>query len=145
MGTYDIAQICLNGHVITEMAGEHPEYRKEFCIECGEKTITACQNCGTNIKGYLNVPGVIGIFEYKKPKYCEKCRRPFPWTEKQLKAAQELIELADGLNEDEKSKLKTSINELVKDGPPTVVAQAKYKKYIVKAGSEVARHQRYSS
>lgn len=139
MGTFDIAQICLNGHVITEMAGGHPEYRKEFCIDCGEKTIMSCQNCNTNIKGYHSVPGVIGIFDYHKPKYCEKCGHPFPWTSRQLESAKELIDLTDNLNTDEKAELKSSIDELVKDGPQTVVAQAKYKKYISKAGSEIGK------
>ncbi len=139
MGTFDIAQICLNGHVITEMAGGHPEYRKQFCTECGEQTIMACQNCNTNIKGYHHVPGVIGIFDYHKPKYCEKCGKAFPWTDRQLNAAKELIELTDNLNNDEKLELQSSITDLVKGGPQTVVAQAKYKKYIGKAGSEVAK------
>lgn len=139
MGTFDIAQICLNGHVITEMAGGHPEYRKQFCTECGEQTIMACQNCNTNIKGYHHVPGVIGFFDYHKPKYCEKCGQAFPWTDRQLKAAKELIELTDSLNSEEKLELQSSITDLVKGGPQTVVAQAKYKKYIGKAGSEVAK------
>lgn len=140
METFDIAQICLNGHVITEMAGDHPEYRKEFCTECGEKTITSCQNCNTNIKGYHRVSGVIGIFDdYDKPKYCEKCGKPFPWTSRQLDAAKELIDLTDNLNSEEKADLKSSIDDLVKDGPKTIVAQVKYKKYIGKAGSEIAK------
>lgn len=35
MGTFDIVQICLNGHVITEMAGSHPELKNEFCFSAG--------------------------------------------------------------------------------------------------------------
>jgi hypothetical protein len=136
MGTFDIAQICLNGHVITEMANDHPEYRKEFCNDCGEKTIMSCENCKTNIKGYHTIPNVIGFFHYNKPKYCEKCGYPFPWASRQLISAKELIDLTENLNPDDKVELKSSIDELVKEGPKTVLAKAKYKKYISKAGYE---------
>lgn len=139
MGTFEIAQICLNGHVITKMAGEHPENRKQYCTECGEGTIMTCQNCNIDIKGYHYVPGVIGAYEYHKPKYCEKCGQAFPWTDRQLKAAKELIDLSDSLNSEEKHELQSSITDLIKGGPQTIVAQARYKKYIEKAGSEVAK------
>ena len=45
MGYYDIAQICLNGHVITEKARGAPEFAQKFCKKCGESTITECQSC----------------------------------------------------------------------------------------------------
>ena len=138
MGTYDVAQICLNGHVITARA-KSAERRQEFCTECGEKTITSCQNCNARIKGHYDVPGVIAIgVKYNKPKYCEKCGHPFPWTKRQLDAAKELVELAEVLNANEKNELKTAISELVKDTPQAVVAQVKYQKYVAKAGSELA-------
>lgn len=139
MGTFDVAQICLNGHVITEMANGHPEYRKDFCTECGEETTTTCQHCNISIKGNHHIPGVISFSAYQKPKYCEKCGQPYPWTDRQLTAAKELIELTDSLNNIEKGELKSSIDQLVKSGPQTIVAQAKYKKYIGKAGAEVAK------
>ena len=34
MSDYDVAQICLNGHVITELALK-PDYRQDFCSRCG--------------------------------------------------------------------------------------------------------------
>ncbi len=139
MGSYDVAQICLNGHVITNMANGHPEHKKDFCIKCGEKTIVSCQNCNTSIKGYYSFENVIGLFDYDKPKYCEKCGQPFPWTARQIDAAKDLIDLTDNLNSEEKADLKSSIDNLVKDGPKTIVAQAKYKKYIVNAGGEIAK------
>lgn len=139
MGTFDIAQICLNGHLITDTASGHPEHRKDFCTECGERTITTCPNCNTSIKGEEYVPGVIGIFQYHKPKYCEKCGHAFPWTKRQSNAVKELIDLSDNLNSEEKSDFKTSIDDLIKSSPNTIVAQAKYKKYIVKAGSEIGK------
>ena len=51
----------------------------------------SCQNCNTNIKSYHNIPNVIGISDYRKPKYCEKCGHPFPWISRQLESAKELI------------------------------------------------------
>lgn len=41
---YDAAQICMNGHVITRMFHDSPEFRQNFCDKCGEKTITTCPN-----------------------------------------------------------------------------------------------------
>lgn len=138
MGTYDTAQICLNGHVVTEF-GNNPEYRKSFCPQCGEKTIMNCQNCNAPIKGNHHIEGVIGIFDYDRPAHCENCGKAFPWTERQSKAAKDLIDLSDKLDLVEKEDMKTSIDDLIKSSPNTVVAQAKYKKYIAKAGTEIAQ------
>jgi hypothetical protein len=41
---YDIAQICLNGHVITGETVARPESIQPFCRLCGLRTITACKN-----------------------------------------------------------------------------------------------------
>ena len=139
MGSYDVAQICMNGHVITSMAGLYPENKKDFCIQCGEKTIMNCQNCDSPIKGYHDVPGVISFSEYVKPKYCENCGKPYPWTILLSDAAKELIELTDALNQEEKSDLQNSIDDLVRESPTTIVAQAKYKKYMGKVGGEIAK------
>jgi len=45
---YDVAQICLNGHVINTLAGSHPESNKKFCSNCGSMTIMRCLECAHN-------------------------------------------------------------------------------------------------
>lgn len=113
---YDLAQICMNGHVINSMANDYPQSNQAFCSDCGEKTITACPSCNTNIRGYYHVPGVIGFSNYSAPSYCYSCGSPFPWTVTRLEAASELADELEGLSDDEKESLKSSLPELVCSG-----------------------------
>ncbi|MCG6537003.1 MAG: DUF2321 domain-containing protein [Syntrophales bacterium LBB04] len=80
MGTYRIAEVCLNGHVSTDSADEFPESREKFCSRCGEATITQCPSCKSNIRGYYYIEGVIGGEEYEPPAFCFNCGNPFPWS-----------------------------------------------------------------
>lgn len=48
--SYGIAQICLNGHVITDKSDD-AEIKHKFCYECGELIINKCEVCEQNIKG----------------------------------------------------------------------------------------------
>jgi hypothetical protein len=36
MGSYDIAQVCPNGHVANDSTQRDPEFNMEFCDKCGE-------------------------------------------------------------------------------------------------------------
>lgn len=138
MNGYDIAQICINGHVITSMAGSSPEFRKSFCNLCGASTIMKCQKCNKSIKGYYHVEGVFGFSSpYKAPKFCDNCGESFPWTETRLKTTRELIDLIDSLNVDEKNDFKVTVEHLVRDSAETSLAKIKFKKYIQKADSEI--------
>ena len=57
MGTYDIAQICREGHVVNTMARDYPESNEAFCAKCGSATVTACDGCQAAIRGHYHVPG----------------------------------------------------------------------------------------
>ncbi|ABA90275.2 protein of unknown function DUF2321 [Syntrophotalea carbinolica DSM 2380] len=133
---YDVAQICINGHVINSMAKDYPQSNQKYCSDCGEETITACPSCGSNIRGHYHVPGVISFSNFHAPSYCFNCGSPYPWTAIRLEAAAELADELDGLTTDEKEKLKSSLPDLVKDGPKTVVAETRFKKIIKKAGAD---------
>ncbi len=90
MGTYDTQQVCLNGHQITDSYHRSPEFRRKFCNKCGAATIHACPNCGTEIKGEYDVPGVVAIgFRTPVPSHCESCGAPFPWANPAHPAAPE--------------------------------------------------------
>jgi hypothetical protein len=67
MEGYDLAEICLNGHVTTSIARSYPNFRKNFCDECGEKTIMKCPSCQADIKGDYHMENVIGdpIMRYR--------------------------------------------------------------------------------
>ena len=83
MGTYDVQQVCFNGHQVTDRYYRAPEHRKDFCDKCGEKTIHECPACKAPIKGDYKVEGVCAIgFSTPVPTNCENCGQPFPWTDR---------------------------------------------------------------
>ena len=78
----EIAQICLNGHLVNSDYYGDTDLNKKFCTECGAKTIIECKYCKTKIvdeSGY-NDPNAV-------PKYCSNCGKPYPWTEIRSKVA----------------------------------------------------------
>jgi hypothetical protein len=82
----DTMQVCLNGHVINAGSQEYPQYNKDFCDECGAKTITNCPKCNAPIPGDMQDTGVAVIgFKEAAPDYCQSCGTPFPWTERKTK------------------------------------------------------------
>ncbi|MCJ0932626.1 DUF2321 domain-containing protein [Virgibacillus halodenitrificans] len=126
---YKIAQICLNGHIITGNVGGWRGESEKFCSNCGEKTIESCQECGGRIKGdYEAEWGYIAIDS--APYYCINCGRPYPWTATILDNAVELVAFDDNLSLEQKELIKTTFPDLIVETPTTPVAIAKYKKAI---------------
>jgi hypothetical protein len=138
MGTYRVAQVCPNGHTATSLADEHHELREEFCSKCGEATITACPGCNASIRGYYDSQGVLSLLEYEPPAFCHACGKPFPWTERKVAAAVELVEIGGDLSSDEVAQFRSDLTELTKDSPRTQVASLRFKKVMVKVGGSVA-------
>jgi len=135
MGHYQTAQICLNGHVITE-AAEYSELRAEFCRRCGTKTITACPRCRSAIRGHYHVSGFIGAGpDYELPRFCHSCGEAYPWTASKLEAAQELADELEGLNDEERALLKKGLEDLVRESPNMEVAGLRVKKVLKKVGT----------
>jgi len=137
---YDVAQICLNGHLITNRYNDHPEHRKNFCEKCGESTINKCPMCNKEIRGEHIVEDWMkietGVFQSHFPYYCENCGSPYPWTTLKLEALKELaneIKLPKG----EKDLLITSLPDLIADNPKTTVAVVRWKKALTFAGDTI--------
>lgn len=128
---YKTACICLNGHIISGNIDDYND-KSEYCSICGEKTFTSCQKCNTKIKGDYDYDIWYDTLQFI-PYYCSSCGEPFPWTEKILNNAIELVSLDDGLSEEEKKILKNVFPDLIVETPTTPVAIAKYKKYSKKA------------
>lgn len=129
---YRNATICLNGHVIS-----HSNANAEtFCSQCGNVTYSACPQCNSPIRGVYDVQGVavLGHRDYKKPYYCHNCGAPYPWTQKILDNAVELLSLDDELDSSSKELIKNAIPDLIIDTPTTPIAIAKYRKGIANAG-----------
>lgn len=96
---YDVMQVCLDGHRITDCLRSQPHHGREHCPDCGSRTISKCPKCATDIPGYYHVPGFISSSEGPKPPtHCGKCGEPFPWAKKVTRqklsvAAQQALEL----------------------------------------------------
>jgi hypothetical protein len=134
---YDTAQICMNGHLINEMASRYPEHNLKSCSKCGAETITACPQCRQSIRGFYHIEGVIGGSPVDVPAFCHGCGRPYPWTQAALQAARELTYETMTLSEDEKALLMKSLHEIVADTPNTPIAAARVKRLLAKAGPEI--------
>lgn len=137
MGYYKNALICLNGHVISDNIGDHPELGEKFCQKCGAETIRKCLNCEADIRGEYYVESVIciGGERMKAPLYCHNCGKPFPWTEDELEAARMAIDEDDKLKSDEKELLKKSLPDLIAETPRTSLAVMRMKKAVLHVGS----------
>jgi hypothetical protein len=91
MGHHDVQQVCLNGHQITDNYNRSPEFKKNFCPECGEKTIHQCPECQHPIKGHYHTDGLF-VSTTPVPTHCENCGKPFPWTLRKKELSQMLSE-----------------------------------------------------
>ena len=135
---YDVAQICLNGHVINSSTQESPQFNTKFCNRCGQPTTTQCKVCSNSIPGEYHTQGVISLFPFPAPAFCAHCGSRYPWTESRLKAARELTQDNEDLDDADKETLSKSLDDLVKDTPSTPVAANRFKKLMVKVGKEGA-------
>lgn len=139
MGTYRVAQVCPNGHVATTAADQNPELREAFCSQCGEATITQCPNCSASIRGYYEIEGVFGFGgDYEPPSFCHNCGKAFPWTERKIAGAVELVEVGADLSPEELQQFRSDLTELTKDSPKTQVASLRFKKVMGKVGTSIA-------
>lgn len=131
---------CFNGHLVgvwnapmrispgrlqemlMESAYEEAD-RLNFCTICGAQTLGDCLNC--------HLP--FDPEERRRPSYCGRCGKPFPWTEGALSAAREYtddLELTPG----EKTELKNTFPDLTVETVRTPLAVSRFKKYMSKIG-----------
>lgn len=135
---YDVAQICLNGHVINDSVKKYPQQNKKFCDKCGVATITNCQNCNAEIQGEYHVEGVISsVSHYIAPAFCPNCGKPYPWTEAKIQAAHDLAQELENISDDDKEILNQSINEIIKESPRTTLAATRFKKILSKTSEAI--------
>jgi hypothetical protein len=135
MDGYDVAQICLNGHVVNDCYRWQPQHNSDHCSLCGQKTITKCLKCKADIPGHYRAEGVISWSgSGPAPAFCHKCGSGYPWTESRLSAAREYVRELERLNDNEKGILERSLDDLVSDTPKTQLAAVRFKQYAAKAG-----------
>lgn len=134
MGSYRVAQICLNGHCITDSCDVYPELRQPFCSKCGSKTITTCPKCSANIRGHYYVEGFFVPSNYHTPSYCYNCGEAFPWTKAALDATAAIILEEDSLSELQQSNLVEVLPDVIVETPKTSLASTRIKKVLSSAG-----------
>jgi hypothetical protein len=130
---YDVAQICLNGHIINDRCEFSPECCENYCSKCGEKTTKGCPSCDCLIRG-LHSSVIVGRIPL--PRFCHKCGNPYPWTSRKLEAAKAYAQDLEALTPDERVQLALSLDQLVKDTPMAQVAAGRFKRLVAKAGGE---------
>jgi hypothetical protein len=133
---FHVAQICLNGHIITASITDNAAAMSKFCRTCGSATITRCPKCNIEIRGYLDRPGAWTFANMKLPAYCHNCGSAYQWTETQLEAVHNLINGIEGISFEDKGILNRSIDELINDTLQTELAAIRFKKIMAKVDRE---------
>jgi hypothetical protein len=129
---YDTVQVCLNGHIANAWSIKAPQHNQKFCTKCGQRTVTACPGCEAPIRGHLHPS--FSPDSSASSAYCHNCGKPYPWTERALKAARDLSDDLEELTADEREKLQATLDDLVKDSPQTTVAAGGFNRLLTKAG-----------
>jgi hypothetical protein len=128
------AQICVNGHVITDLALRADDLQP-FCAQCGKETFVKCAECGETIRG--SMPAEEGseprAREYVRPSYCPACGDAYPWTRAQLDAARDLAAELEGLTARDREILAESLDELMADTPRASLAATRFATLVAKA------------
>jgi hypothetical protein len=136
MGHYDVALICLNGHVINSLSSSSPEHNTKFCEQCGEASIRQCPSCEAPIRGEYQAEGVVVIgAAFSAPSHCHNCGKPYPWTERRAQALKELLQELEELSQIERDNLEKSIPDILSETPETPTAVLLFKKLFVKLGA----------
>jgi hypothetical protein len=95
----------------------------QFCPECGLPTASRCAQCQFPI-----------MCDPRRPSYCRRCGKPFPWTESSLAATAELVMEEERLSEEDKQLLTASLTDLVSETPRTTLAATRVKRIAGKVG-----------
>jgi len=135
---YDTAQVCLNGHVITQFAQTRPEHQKKFCDKCGAETIVACPKCSKPLQGYHHAGRFHSLVKEEPPAFCHECGAAFPWTEGHLSAAQELADETPEFTLEDRDQFRQSLNDIVKQTPNSPLAVTRFRKLLSKGGRLVS-------
>jgi hypothetical protein len=133
---YDTALVCLNGHKINSSSTRLPQFNTKHCEECGEPGITGCPSCQTPIRGSYWGGLSVG---YDVPRHCHGCGKRYPWTERAVQSAGDLILLSSKLTPSEKEDFTRAVGDITTDTPASKAAAQKIKIYSAKAGREIAQ------
>jgi hypothetical protein len=134
---YDNAQVCVNGHVISQFATSRPQHNKNFCDKCGAQTTRTCAKCSKEIQGYYHTPGFHSLAKDEPPAFCHSCGAAYPWTEQRLATAQQFADEEAQFSAEERQQFQQSLNELVRQ-TNSPLATSRFKKLLAKSGKVVS-------
>ena len=123
---YDVMQVCLNGHQITDSAELLPHHMKPFCPDWGERTIIACPECSAPIQGHLK--GVLSVHQSQVRNNCHQCGTAYPWRQHALAAAIEILEME--LEGQDATSAAALVPAIATDTPRTEIAAMKLRKLL---------------
>jgi hypothetical protein len=126
---YDVMQVCLNGHQITDVAETFPHQRKQFCPSCGERTIDACPECNAPIQGHLK--GVLSQ-STDVPNNCHNCGTAYPWRQGAIANAIEVVQME--MDAADAASVPELVQMVTIEAPRTQVAALKLKMLLGKLG-----------
>ena len=136
---YDVALICLNGHIINSAYRNRIEKNQQYCEKCGSESIYKCAQCENEIRGTrywlqnrsFEASSNASIDpKYELPKFCIHCGEPYPWTKERLRTLREYILSISELSEDDKTLLLTNLDDLIKSTPRADLAVSIWKKVL---------------
>ena len=149
---YDEAAICESGHVLSCRLSSQSQIVPPFCASCAAAILIQCKSCNAKIQGSrcLEETGqrlanfMEGTYRsyttrnyqdelFTAPAYCPSCGKPYPWTESTIKEFDEIIDMTDELNDDERAILKESFPTLLVDQPGNSVASMRIAKILISA------------
>ncbi len=136
---YEIAQICLKGHVIHKNILSIKEIKDKYCERCGSVLIHECQSCHMPIRGEEKIsPWVGGLSNryYHIPAYCYNCGNPYPWTRDIIDNTNAFIdENMPELSQEERSDLKARIPDITFESSKLPLSASRIAKYLAKVSS----------
>lgn len=94
-----------------------------------------CPKCGASIRGDYNDHGDPLVIWDTPPAFCHNCGHGFPWTERKIAAAVDLVKTGGKLSLAEVDQFQSDLTEMVKDSPNTQAASVRFKKIMGKVGT----------
>ena len=138
MGFYHIEQICLNGHLITNLADKYPELCQSHCSCCGASTITHCPTCNFPLHGNYDRGMSRTIASTSVDAYFYNCGAPYPWTEIAIQSTSQVIMQEKELADIDKNSMIESLPDIITETPKTSLAALRLKKGLSSVGKFTA-------
>lgn len=143
---WDVALVCLGGHLVNDRVRGEPSRNLDECPACGSETISSCPGCREPVPGFHYDQGYDsaspsfprGRALAAPPRYCPACGRPFPWTERVMSAVRLVIREMAALEVHERDQLRRSIDHIIRQTPQTPQAVRRINEALSRVGGESA-------